>query len=168
VSPVLVTIYEGDAALLERLLPRKEMRRTRDLVRLSSERVDDRKLAFDAPWFSTNGADGASDPKSDEDASDAELESDADADDAVPGLGVENDESDEFDGLDKSAFVSEKGEGEDEDVVPQSSSAWKGKRRLEDKAGLQLDAIHTSGHIIPHRTVRRCGTVWDDHVPTCT
>lgn len=103
------------------------MRRTRDLVRLSSERVDDRKLAFDAPWFSANGADGASasDPQSDEDedgdAFDSELQSDADADDAGPGPGVE---SDEFDGLDQS--VSE--EDEDEDEVPQSSSARKRKR----------------------------------------
>ncbi|KAH9999479.1 hypothetical protein BJV77DRAFT_1142673 [Russula vinacea] len=57
VSPALATIYAGDAALLERLLPRKELRRSRDIVRLSSERIDDRALAFDAPWFDADGGD---------------------------------------------------------------------------------------------------------------
>ena len=103
------------------------MRRTRDLVRLSSERVDDRKLAFDAPWFRTNGADdaSASDSESDEDEDEDALDSalDADADDAGPGPGP-GVESDEFDGLDKSASE----EDEDEDEVPQSSSARKRKR----------------------------------------
>ena len=134
VSPALVRIYEGDAALLEKLPPRKEMRRTRDLVRLSSERIDDRTLALDTPWFNTeDGADGVSDSDAGEDEDASELESEAkaeeigsdadadpeeeDADDAGLGLGVE------FDGwLDKS--VSE----EDEDEVPQSSSARKRKR----------------------------------------
>ena len=57
VSPALATIYAGDAALLERLLPRKELRRSRDIVRLSPERVDDRALALDAPWFDADGED---------------------------------------------------------------------------------------------------------------
>ncbi|KAI9466702.1 hypothetical protein BJY52DRAFT_10268 [Lactarius psammicola] len=47
----LATIYADDAALLERLVPRKELRRSRDVVRLSSGRVDERGLAFEAPWF---------------------------------------------------------------------------------------------------------------------
>lgn len=120
VSPAPGTIYEGDAALLEKLPSRKEMRQTRDLVRLSSERIDDRTLALDAPWFSTeDGADGVSDSDIEDEAS--ELESDAeaeqigsdadtdggdseeDADDAGLGVGVE------FDGwLDRS--VSEEDE----------------------------------------------------------
>ncbi|KAH9999475.1 hypothetical protein BJV77DRAFT_595178 [Russula vinacea] len=72
VSLVLAMIYAGDVALLERLLPRKELRWSRDIVRLSSEGIDDRALAFDALWFDADGGDGESD-------SDVEDESDAEA-----------------------------------------------------------------------------------------
>jgi nuclear GTP-binding protein len=53
VCPTLATMYAGDAALLERLPLRKELRRTRDLVRLSSEQIDDRSLVLETPWFGT-------------------------------------------------------------------------------------------------------------------
>lgn len=70
VCPTLATIYASDAALLERLLPRKELRRTRDLVRLSSERIDDRALALETPWFGTDAANGGSDSDGGEDEED--------------------------------------------------------------------------------------------------
>ncbi|KAF8271733.1 P-loop containing nucleoside triphosphate hydrolase protein [Lactarius quietus] len=50
-DPALAAIYADDAIHLERLMPRKELRRSHDVVRLSSGQVDDRLLAFDAPWF---------------------------------------------------------------------------------------------------------------------
>ncbi|KAF8505465.1 hypothetical protein F5888DRAFT_1791522 [Russula emetica] len=121
VSSALMTIYEGDAALLEKLPPRKEMRRTRDLVRLSSERVDDRTLALDAPWFSTeDGADGVNENGSEleSDAEAEEIGSDADAD----GGDYEEDDADDAGLLDDAE------EDEDEDEMPQSSSAQKRKR----------------------------------------
>ena len=51
-DPALTELYANDTALLERLTPRKELRRSRDIVRLSSGHIDERLLlAFDAPWF---------------------------------------------------------------------------------------------------------------------
>lgn len=49
-DPTLAAIYADDAALLKRLVPRKELRRSRDVVRLSPGRLDERALAFEAPW----------------------------------------------------------------------------------------------------------------------
>lgn len=73
-------------------MPRKELRRSRDVIRLSSGQVDERALAFSAPWFgstaSDTGADGdmeagrASDspgPSDDEDASDGDESAESDA-----------------------------------------------------------------------------------------
>ena len=99
VSPAaLVTIYEGDAALLEKLPPRKEMRQTRDLVRLSTERVDDRTFALDAPWFSTeDGADSASDSDVDDDENASELESDAEAEEIGSDADADGGDSEEED-----------------------------------------------------------------------
>ena len=129
VFPLLETIYEGDATLLERLPPRKEMRRSRDLVRLSSERVDDRALALDASWF---GADGGSDSDADSDTSEAEAEEigsaaadgsdseeeDVDVDgDAELGMGSAEEDEDEDENAE-----------EDEDEMPHSSSVRKRKR----------------------------------------
>ncbi|KAH9045726.1 P-loop containing nucleoside triphosphate hydrolase protein [Lactarius pseudohatsudake] len=77
------TPYADDDALLERLVPRKELRRSRDVVRLSSGQVDERALAFEAPWFGSSAATAGS--ESDEDG---EMEA-SDSDD-----GDENAESD--------------------------------------------------------------------------
>ncbi|KAN0124508.1 hypothetical protein V8E52_002157 [Russula decolorans] len=124
VSPALVTIYEGDPALLEKLPSRKEMRQTRDLVRLSSERVDDRTLALDAPWF---GTDGVSDSDVDEDENASELESDADAEEI--GSDADGGDSEEEDADDAELGLGVSEEDDDEgDEVPQSSSARKRKR----------------------------------------
>ena len=132
VSPALATIYAGDAALLERLLPRKELRRSRDLVRLSSERVDDRTLAFDTPWFDADNGDGGS-------GSDGEDGSEAEAEAVGSGTDGEEEESAESDGLDGSVSEDndegqdevEEAEDDDEDEVPlnpHSSLARKRKR----------------------------------------
>lgn len=127
VSPALATIYAGDAALLERLPPRKELRRSRDIVRLSPERVDDRALALDAPWFDADGGSGE----------DGEDESEAEA----IGSGTDDDDAGaEFGGQDGSVSEEEEedNEGEDEDedaededevpLNPRSSIARKRKR----------------------------------------
>jgi len=121
-SSALITIYEDDAALLEKLPPRKEMRRSRDLVRLSSERIDDRALALDTPWFSTDsGSDSDVEDKSEADAEEIGSgadsgDSEEDADDVELGVAsadeVENDDD----------------EDAEEDEVPHSSSALKRKR----------------------------------------
>ncbi len=100
-DPNLATIYADDAALLERLLPRKELRRSHDVVRLSSGRVDERSLAFEAPWFGSGAAateSGAEDgemeeegrasdsgpDEEDEEASDGDGSAESDAQAAVP------------------------------------------------------------------------------------
>ena len=138
VPPALATIYAGDAALLERLLPRKELRRSRDIVRLSPERVDDRALALDAPWFDADGGSG----------SDGEDESEAEA----IGSGTDDDDAEaEFDGQDGSVSDDDdvddnEGEDEDEDTEdedevpldPRSSIARKRKRPLSPPLKPQL------------------------------
>ncbi|KAI0301855.1 hypothetical protein B0F90DRAFT_1838736 [Multifurca ochricompacta] len=53
---MLATIYAEDSVLLERLAPRKELRRSGDLVRLSSGQVDEHALAFEMPWFGLDDA----------------------------------------------------------------------------------------------------------------
>ena len=129
VSPALATIYAGDAALLERLLPRKELRRSRDLVRLSSERVDDRALAFDAPWFDADNRDVDGD-------SDGEDESEAEA--VGSGTDGGEEESAESDGLDGSVSEEDNDEGqddvededaEDEDEVPLNPHSSRTRKR---------------------------------------
>ena len=135
-SPVLVAIYEGNAALLDKLPPRKEMRQTRDLVRLSSGRVDDRTLALDASWL---GADGVSDSDVVSEAEDSgDLEENAD--DA--GLGVvvvEGDDETECDGLEDD----ENDEDENENEVPQTS-ARKRKRSQPPPSSLKSQSGPTT------------------------
>ena len=135
-SPVLVAIYEGNAALLEKLPPRKEMRRTRDLVRLSSGRVDDRTLALDASWL---GADGVSDSDIvSEDSGDLE----ENVDDA--GLGVvvvEGDDETECDGLEDDE--NDEDENKNENEVPQTS-ARKRKRPQPPPSSLKSQSGPTT------------------------
>lgn len=124
-SPVPVAIYEGDTALLEKLPPRKEMRQSRDLVRLSSERVDDRTVAFDAPWFSTEDVASDSDDVGDEASGASELESEMGADE----IGLGTDDGGDSEEEDIAAAADDAGLGgvesgeteEDEDEAPQSA-----------------------------------------------
>jgi hypothetical protein len=143
-------IYEGDAALLEKLPPRKEMRRTRDLVRLSSERVDDRTLALDAPWFST---DGVSDSDVDEDEDDAsELGSDAKAEEN--GSGVVGGDSEEDAAADDAGLgVVESDETEEDEVLLQSFSARKRKRPQPPPSSLAPSSKSQSGPTRPRKKV---------------
>ncbi|KAI0285084.1 hypothetical protein BGY98DRAFT_1093202 [Russula aff. rugulosa BPL654] len=132
VSTALATIYEGDAALLEKLPPRKEMRRTRDLVRLSSERVDDRTLALDAPWFSR---DGVSDSDADDDENEAcasELESEVEAEEIGSGADDVGDSEEDAAADDAGLGVLEN--EEDQDEVPQSSSSARKRKRPQPPA----------------------------------
>ena len=130
--PTLATIYAGDdAALLERLLPRKELRRSRDVVRLSSERVvDDRALALDASWFDADGVDsGASDVLEDESEAGAIMSGEEDpADEAGPVGSAEEEEEDEDDNDEDAEGVEGEGEDGDEAFDPRSSFARKRKR----------------------------------------
>ena len=123
--PTLATIYAGDAALLERLSSRKDLRRTRDLVRLSSEPIDDRALALETPWFGTDAANGASD-------SDGGEDEEGDPDEA--GLV----ESAEFHGLEGSVSGDEDEDDDDDsenvgmdedDVSPNAHSSSARKRK---------------------------------------
>ena len=101
-DPTLAAIYaDDDAALLERLLPRKELRRSRDVVRLSSGRVDERALAFEAPWFGSATAGSESE-------SNAEMEA-ACADEAEEAS--DGDESTESDAQQASVFAGNDGGG---------------------------------------------------------
>ncbi|KAH9077494.1 GNL3L/Grn1 putative GTPase-domain-containing protein [Lactarius deliciosus] len=78
-DPSLATIYADDAALLERLVPRKELRRSRDVVRLSAGQLDERALALEAPWFGSAATAGSeSDEDGEMEASDAGLDDDGD------------------------------------------------------------------------------------------
>ena len=130
VSPALAAIYAGDAALLERLLSRKEFRRSRDIVRLLPECVDDRALALDAPWFDADGGSG----EDGEDESEAEaIGSRTDDDDAGAEFGgqdgsvSEEEEEEDIEGKDQDQDQ----DAEDEDEVPLkpcSSIARKRKR----------------------------------------
>jgi len=135
-------IYAGDAALLERLTPRKELRRTGNLVRLSSERIDDRALVLETPWVDADASEGESDPDGeddDEDKREVEMEAIGSGTD-----GADSVESAESDGLEapvseeenddggENADADEEDEDEDGDDVPpntHSSSVRKRKRR---------------------------------------
>jgi len=130
VCPTLATIYAGDAALLERLSPRRELRRTRDLVRLSSERIDDRALALETPWFSTDAANGASDSDGgegdDDDAAEVEKSgSGSDEEEDADEAGLV--ESAEFHGLEGSVSGDEDEDGASPNANAHSSSARKRK-----------------------------------------
>jgi nuclear GTP-binding protein len=147
VSPTPATmIYAGDAALLERLTPRKELRRTGNLVRLSSERIDDRALVLEMPWVGADASEGESDlDGEDEDEDEGEVEMEAigsgtDEEEATDG--ADSVKSAESDGLEASVSEEEDDddgenagadeEGEDGDEVPptaHSSSVLKRKRR---------------------------------------
>jgi hypothetical protein len=125
VSPALATIYAGDAALLERLLPRKELRRSRDIVRLSPERVDDRALALDAPWFDANGGSGE----------DGEDESEAEA----IGSGTDDDDAGaEFGGQDGSVSEEEEEEEDNEGEDQTRTRMRKTKTRCRSTHALPL------------------------------
>ncbi|KAI0303086.1 GNL3L/Grn1 putative GTPase-domain-containing protein [Russula brevipes] len=141
VPPSLAAIYAADAALLERLPPRKELRRSCDLVRLSSERVDDRVLAFEAPWFGADTADGNSDVEHDnEGAGEGEAirsgTEDNEEEDSADEAGLAEGAESGFDRLECSSSLSEEesdeGDGdEDEEEAPpkaRSSPARKRKR----------------------------------------
>jgi nuclear GTP-binding protein len=148
VSPVLATIYEGDAALLERLPPRKEMRQSRDLVRLSSERVDGRTLAFDAPWFSTDAGDEDEDEAS---ASELELEVEAEEIGSRADNGGDSEEEDAAAAAadDAGLGVVESDESEeDEDEVPQSAR----KRKRPQPSSLASPS--SKSQLGPSSTVR--------------
>ncbi|KAI0002941.1 hypothetical protein BJV74DRAFT_561280 [Russula compacta] len=108
-SPPLSTIYAGDVSLLERLPPRKELRRTRDLVRLSSERVDDRALGLEVPWFSADATDG----ESDSDVEDEGWEGIGSGEDEEATDEAESTESAESDGLGRSGSISEEDDNDD-------------------------------------------------------
>jgi len=127
--PTLATIYAGEAALLERLSPRKELRRTRDLVRLSSEQIDDRALALETPWFGTDAANGASnsDGGEDEDAAE-EVE--------TSGSGTDEDEDADEAGLVESAgFHALEGSasGDEDEASPNARSPSARKRKPQSR-----------------------------------
>jgi len=127
VCPTLATIYAGDAALLERLSPRKELRRTRDLVRLSSERIDDRALALETPWFGTDAANGASDEDGDDGDDAAEVEasggSESDEEEDADEAGLV--ESAKFHGLEGSVS----GDEDEDEASPNAHSPSARKRK---------------------------------------
>jgi len=96
-------MYAGDAALLERLPPRKELRRTRDLVRLSSEQIDDRSLVLETPWFGTDATDGESDPDGEDKEEEEAIESGADEEEVTDEDGLATESGAESDGSEGSA-----------------------------------------------------------------
>jgi len=119
--PTLATIYAGDAALLERLSPRKELRRTRDLVRLSSERIDDRALALETPWFGTDAANEAGLVES------AEFHG---LEGSVSGDDEDDDDSNGSDDDSENAGMDEEDEGVDgEDEVPPTAHSSSARKR---------------------------------------
>ncbi|KAH9963235.1 P-loop containing nucleoside triphosphate hydrolase protein [Russula dissimulans] len=120
VSPTLGTIYAGDAELLEKLTPRKELRQSRDLVRLSSSRVDDRLLMLEASWLGADDANGES--NSDEDDED-ELHGMAEAE--AIGSGTDE-EAANWAGQ----VIDSESDGHDEDEeLPNMRSSSAGKKR---------------------------------------
>ena len=128
-------MYAGDAALLERLPPRKELRRTRDLVRLSSEQIDDRSLVLETPWFGTDAADGESD-------SDGE---DEDEEEAI-GSGADEEEVRDEDGLTAESAESDGSEGsasEEDDIDSDSDGDGDGENAGADEEEMSSDT-HSS------------------------
>ena len=159
----LAAIYTNDAALLERLVTRKELRRSRDVVRLSSGRADERALALEAPWFGSARDDDdmeaegrqASDSESDDSVGAESAESDSQAQQA--SVGEEEDDSEDggggnaSDGAQDIRHVNTDGnEEEDEAPLPgtgiartSSSAASTRKRKLPLPPSLPSDVDPT-------------------------
>ncbi|KAH9180024.1 GNL3L/Grn1 putative GTPase-domain-containing protein [Lactarius sanguifluus] len=113
----LATIYADDDSLLERLVPRKELRRSRDVVRLSTGQVDERALALEAPWFGSSATAGS---ESDEDG---EMEA------SDSGLNDDDDDGDENAESDAQASVRDEddADGNEDEGTTRSSPARKRK-----------------------------------------
>jgi hypothetical protein len=144
VNSMLAAMYAGDAALLERLVPRKELRKHSDLVRLFTGQVDERPLALDVPWFfddAPNAAavDNQSDGEDDEDDGDEEgrVESGSgESDGSIVFGGDDNDDDDEANDADGDSDDGQVEGGHlDEDdarFTTRSSSTRKRKQPLSD------------------------------------
>ncbi|KAH8999424.1 hypothetical protein EDB92DRAFT_1834090 [Lactarius akahatsu] len=141
-DPTVATIYADDDALLERLVPRKELRRSRDVVRLSSGQVDERALAFEAPWFGSSAAAAAAGSESDEDgemeASDSGLASDGDENAESDAQASVRDEEDGDGGGD--------GSDDDPDAI-EADDTW----HVDDGDGNEDDGATTTARSSPAR-----------------
>jgi hypothetical protein len=147
VCSTLATIYAGDAELLERLTPRKELRRTRDLVRLSSERIDDRALALETSWFGTDAANDGSDPEVEDEEDDA-----AEVEASGSGMDEEEDadkaglvESAEFHGLEGSVSGDED-EDDDDDSNGSDDDSENAGMDEEDEGVDEGDEVPPTAH----------------------
>lgn len=153
-DPTLATIYAGDAALLERLIPRKELRRSHDLVRLSAGRVDERVAALEAPWFCTEAAayEEALEPGTDpEEVGDGDGESgasgsilserdDGDDDDNTDDDGGDSDDSQvEGDHLDEDDQNGDGDEVEEDEALRRVHSSSTRKRKQPPPSDLQME-----------------------------
>ncbi|KAG6864206.1 hypothetical protein C0991_011570 [Blastosporella zonata] len=110
----LKKLYESDAAILEMLIPRKELRKTVGLVKLISGEVNSRNAALQSPWLKEEQVE--------EGAEDDQMEVDGvvEDDDEEEDKEEDDDEEDE--------------EDEEEEVPPPSSQKQKRKRANEPLA----------------------------------
>ncbi|KAH9062032.1 hypothetical protein EDB87DRAFT_1788140 [Lactarius vividus] len=152
-DPTLAMIYAGDAVLLERLVPRKELRRSRDIIRLSSGQVDERALAFEAPWFGSAAAGSESDEgremeasnsSLDEEASDGDESAESDAQASAPT-------GDEDGGVDDTWHVD--GDGDEDEGTTTTRSSPAQKRKLPPSTKRPVDPAR------PHKKVAFAATM---------
>jgi len=113
-------------------VPRKELRRSRDVVRLSSGQVDERALAFEAPWFGSacdaEGRASDSGPGEEEDDDDAQASA-GDEEDEGGGNASDGDVAEDIEHVNTDG---NEGEDEDEEEAPDTArtSSASQKRKL--------------------------------------
>lgn len=151
-DPGLDAIYANDAVLLERLVPRKELRRSHDIIRLSSGHIDERLLSFDAPWF---GSATESDTEDEGRASDSGPDGDGDERSAESDTGDEDEDGDEggnaSDGDVDVEHVNTDSDG-DEDTAPRAPTR-KRKRKLPPSSSTVTPHVDPAARPTKKKTV---------------
>lgn len=117
----LKKIYEANDAILETLLSRKEMRKSKGLVKLVSGAIESRKAVLEGPWLKEENAHGDEDADAESDEED-EMEVDGSADD---------EQEDEDEGVEEVDVEEEADEEAEEAPPPPTSKKQKRKRTNE-------------------------------------
>ncbi|KAG5645776.1 hypothetical protein DXG03_005313 [Asterophora parasitica] len=112
-NAALKKLYAADDAILETVLPRKELRTTVGLVKLVAGEIDSRQTVLDEPWLEAEDSDEEDEEQDGMEVNEGEGDDEVDEDEAE-----EENEEDE----------------EDEEVVPPSSSKKQKRKRITESA----------------------------------
>jgi len=122
----LKKLYEADEAILDSVMPRKELRKSTGLVKLTSGEIDSRMVILEEPWLKEDEVGSVED----EDREDGEMEVDESVSDEEENDDDIDDDADEEEG-EEGEEKEEKEEEKEEDMPPPSSKKHKRKRTNE-------------------------------------